>query len=430
MRRVSVAFLAALVASSVICVSATPVPDGTYEAVKPTKCMVKRSQPNPTPFVIPSLQEWEGARGKWTLKQTTRIVIDPAFVDGGAHDSDNTFMANPSSLKQYATTFQSDIKEATGFDVDVIVASTYSTDDIFLTLGAEASDPSLNHEGYHLDIDSKGISIQAVTSRGAFWGTRSLLQMLILADEDNYALPRGHARDFPNYNERKFMQDIARKPIPMSDLKEYATLTSFYKFNTLHQHYNDNPGMQTKALMPDWPTRYVGFRLKSDNPTYAKYASDDLAYTKQDMREFQDFIKARGLDLIPEIDTPAHSLCFTKFHPDWTIQEDDARGDWMDLGNQEVWDFVEGLWTDLVDWFDSSEISIGADEYDPTRGDLARKFVNHFHDYFAQNFNRTIRMWGSDVRLPGTIEIDSDIHTDHWDWTYSNPVDLVKRGHK
>ncbi|KAI8321196.1 glycoside hydrolase [Martensiomyces pterosporus] len=412
---------------------ANPLPDnGSSDiAVQPSKTSSADSDcANPTPFVIPSLQKWDGGKGSWRLSKSTRIVVDPAYASGVAADARHSFMANPSTLSDFAKSFQSDIKHVTGLDLEVAVSSKRSKDDIFLTLGAESKDAGLNNEGYHLDIGKKGIEIQAVTSRGAFWGTRTLLQMIILADESGYSLPLGHARDFPNYNERKFMQDIARKPIPMSDLKEYATLTSFYKYNTLHHHYNDNPGMQTKNLMPDWATKYSGFRLKSDNPVFAKYANNDTAYTKQDIRAFQDFIKARGLDLIPEIDTPAHSLCFTKFHPEWSIRNDTARGDWLDLGNQEVWTFVESLWTEFVGWFDSREISIGADEYDATKGDLARKFINHFHDFFGAKFNRTIRMWGSDVKLPGTIEINSSIHTDHWDWTYSNPVDLVKRGHK
>ncbi|KAJ2146336.1 hypothetical protein IW142_002161 [Coemansia sp. RSA 564] len=429
MRRVGITFLAALAAVSVVSVSANPLPSTTQlTSSQPTG--TKKCHVNPTPFVIPSLQEWDGGSGNWKLNANTRIVVDPSFANGGALDADSTFMRNPSNLKQYAASFQADISEVTGVNVEVVVSSTYGANDIFLTLGADSTDPELNNEGYLLDITRKGISIQGVTSRGAFWGTRSVLQMLILADERGYALPHGHARDFPNYSERKFMQDIARKPIPMSDLHEYATLSSFYKFNTLHHHYNDNPGMQVKSLMPDWQTKYAGFRLRTENPEYSMYASNDTSYTKQDMREFQDFIKARGLDLIPEIDTPAHSLCFTKFHPNWSIQNDTARGDWLDLGNPEVQPFLEGLWTEFIDWFDSREVSIGADEYDPTKGDLARKFINSMHDYFATNFNRSIRMWGSDVRLQGSIEINQNIHTDHWDWTYSSPVDLVKRGHK
>ncbi|KAJ2104223.1 hypothetical protein GGI09_000228 [Coemansia sp. S100] len=428
MKRVSIVLLAALVAASVVGTVASPLPDSSVVSLQPSK--TSSNGANPTPFVIPSLQEWKGSKGDWKLSKNTRIVIDPAFAKGIPADSKHTFMANPANLQQYAASFQADIKQVTGLDLQVVVSSKCGKDDIFLTLGADAKDPHLDNEGYLLDIGKQGIAIQAVTSRGAFWGTRTLLQMLILADENDYTLPQGNARDFPNYGERKFMQDIARKPIPISDLKEYAALTSFYKFNTYHIHLNDNPGMQNKATNKDWASLYSGFRLKSDNPAFSMYANNDTSYTKQDMREYQDFVKARGMDLIPEIDTPAHSLCFTKFHPEWSIQNTTARGDWLDLGNQEVWTFIEDLWTEFVGWFDSSEISIGADEYDATKGDLARKFVNHFHDYFATNFNRTIRMWGSDVKLPGTIEINKSIHTDHWDWTYSNPVDLVKRGHK
>ncbi|KAJ2356977.1 hypothetical protein IWW50_002925 [Coemansia erecta] len=429
MRRVSIAFLAAVAAVGVISVSANPV-STTAALASQSSCNGAKCNVNPTPFVIPSLQEWEGGNGNWQLSKKTRIVVDPAFANGGAQDADNTFMRNPSNLQQYAASFQADISEVTGIDVEVVVSKKYGKDDIFLTLGADKVDKKLNQEGYLLDITKKGISIQGVTSRGAFWGTRSILQMLILADEQGYALPNGHARDYPNYNERKFMQDIARKPFPMSDLREYATLTSFYKFNTLHHHYSDNPAVRVKEIQTDWQSLYTGFRLRTDNPEYSMYASNDTAYTKQDMREFQDFIKARGLDLIPEIDTPAHSLCFTKFHPDWTIQDSNKRGDWLDLGNPAVQPFLEGLWSEFIDWFDSSEVSIGADEYDQTKGDLARAFVNSMYDYFGTNFNRTIRMWGSDVRLPGTIEINSKVHTDHWDASFSNAVALVARGNK
>ncbi len=373
-----------------------------------------------TPFVIPSLQEWTGAQGKWKLSDATRIVVDPAVADGIEADAQYTFMANPSNLKDFATSFADDLEAVLGRKIEVVVGER-GGEDIYLTVGAG----DLHNEGYVLDIGD-GVSVRGATARGAFWGTRTLLQMLILDGE----LPHGQARDWPNYGERKFFQDIARKPIPMGDLREYAALASFFKMNTLHHHYNDNPAVRTKALMPDWQSKYAGFRLRSDNPEYAFLSSNDTSFTKADLREFQDYIKARGLDLIPEIDTPAHSLFITKHRPEWSIQNDTVRGDWLDLENQDVWRFVEGLWSDYVPFFDSREISIGADEYNQDKGELVRKYVNHFHDYFRDQFNRTVRMWGSDVRLPGETEIISNIHTDHWDWTFSNPVDLVRRGHR
>jgi hexosaminidase len=383
------------------------------------------SSANTTPFVIPSLQEWNGQKGTWSITEKTRIVVDQAVADGIAADAQYTFMANPSTLKDFAASFQEDIEAVTGKRLEVVVGKKASPGDVFLTVSSKLD---INNEGYKLDISEKGITIAGATARGAFWGTRTILQMLILGDDGE--LPQGSARDWPNYNERKLFQDIARKPIPMEDLKEYASLASFFKMNTLHHHYSDNPAVRTKELMPDWRDKYAGFRLRSPEYPWTMYASNDTSYTKEDLRTFQDFIKPRGLDLIPEIDTPAHSLWATKFHPEWSIQNNTVRGDWLDLTNDEVWRFIENVWDEFVPFFDSREISIGADEYNPDKGELVRQYVNHFHDYFATNYNRTIRMWGSDVRLPGTTEINSGIHTDHWDWTYSNPVDLVSRGHK
>ncbi|KAJ2596033.1 hypothetical protein GGF39_003608 [Coemansia sp. RSA 1721] len=437
MRRVSVSLLAAIAAMGAVSVMANPVPSKTeYNAVdvssqnSPSATSSGDCKVQPTPFVIPSLQKWDGGKGEWKISKSTRLVIDPKYAKGISLDSEHSVMVNPSTLQDYAATFKAEIKEVTGLDITVVVDSKSKKDDIFLTLGADAKDSTLNQEGYLLDIGKKGVTIQAVTSRGAFWGTRTLLQMLILADDNDFALPQGSARDYPNYNERMTMHDIARKPVPLSDIKEYVTMTSFFKYNTQQLHFNDNPGLQTKNLMTDWQTKYSGFRLKSDNEKFAKYANADVSYTKQDMRDYQDFIKTRGVDLIPEIDLPAHSLAFTKFHPDWTIQKDTARGDWLDLGNPEVQQFTKDIWTEFAGWFDAKHLSIGADEYDATKGDLARTFVNEMHDFIAANFNKTVRMWGSDTQLPGTIKIDNDIQTVHWDWTYSDPIDLIRRGHK
>ncbi|KAJ2428215.1 hypothetical protein IWW41_003633, partial [Coemansia sp. RSA 2522] len=124
MRRVGITFLAALAAVSVVSVSANPLPSTTQlTSSQPTG--TKKCHVNPTPFVIPSLQEWDGGSGNWKLNANTRIVVDPSFANGGALDADSTFMRNPSNLKQYAASFQADISEVTGVNVEVVVSSTY-----------------------------------------------------------------------------------------------------------------------------------------------------------------------------------------------------------------------------------------------------------------------------------------------------------------
>lgn len=372
---------------------------------------------NPTPFVIPSLQEWTGGDGTWTLSDSTRIVVDAQYANGTAEEANYGFMANPSNLMDYATTLSSDLEGIAGRKLQVVTGSAAGSD-IFLTLAAGSNTTS--PEAYEMEV-GEGISLRGATARGAFWGTRTLLQLLILEG----SVPRGTAKDWPNYPERKFMQDIARKPIPLSDLKEIAVLASFFKMNTLHHHYNDNPAITDKTT--NWQKEYSGFRLRANSSQLVQYANNDTSFTQEDIRGFQDFIKPRGLGLIPEIDTPAHSLAFTKFHPDWTLLN--KRKDWLDLDNAAVQPFLKSLWDEFAGWFDSREIHIGADEYDHDKGEVMRQFINSMHDYAAGK-NKTIRMWGSDKPLPGPTAINPKVHTDHWHWTYSNPVDLVKRGHK
>lgn len=383
-------------------------------ARKPTSAS---AGPNPTPFVIPSLQEWTGGDGTWTLSESTRIVVDAKYANGTVDEAQHGFMANPASLMDYATTLQTDLEEVVGRKLSVVTGTQCGVD-IFLTLytGANAT----SHEEYELEISS-GVSVRGATARGAFWGTRTLLQLLIQDD----AVPRGKARDWPNYTERKFFQDIARKPIPLSDLREYAVLASFFKMNTLHHHYSDNLALHVN--MSTWEGEYSGFRLRAESLPLSMYANNDTSFTRADLRTFQDFIKARGMGLIPEIDTPAHSLAFTKFHPDWTLPN--KRKDWLDLGNAAVQPFIESLWTEFAGWFDSREIHIGADEYDHDRGEALRHFVNSMHD-FASGLNKTIRMWGSDRALTGPTPINPQVYTDHWHWNYSDPLALVERGHR
>ena len=76
--------------------------------------------------------------------------------------------------------------------------------DVFVALGA--NDDGIGTEGYVLEI-GVGVTIRAKTPAGVFYGSRSLLQMLIAGQSS--LLPFGPARDYPQYAERGFMLDIS-----------------------------------------------------------------------------------------------------------------------------------------------------------------------------------------------------------------------------
>ena len=151
---------------------------------------------NPRPFVVPELTSWQGARGEF--HPTGRIVV-----------SDRAFLPLPNALLPTMPNFFSrrlSVVQGKGRAGDIVLARADRRD----TLGTE---------GYRLTVGETA-TITAATAQGAFWGTRTILQ--ISEQTRSHALPCGVATDRPAYPVRGFMIDVGRKYIPMDYLRQLA----------------------------------------------------------------------------------------------------------------------------------------------------------------------------------------------------------------
>lgn len=174
-------------------------------------------------------------------------------------------------------------------------------------LSVKKSPSSLGEESYELDIRNH-VTIEASTVKGVFWGTRTLLQMI---HNQPFGLMKGKALDYPQYAHRGLMIDVARKFFTMDYLQDYVKILSFYKMNELQIHLNDNGFVE--FFDNDWNKTYAAFRLESDR--FPGLTSKDGSYTKEEFRNFQQMAARYGINIIPEIDVPAHSLAFTHYNP-------------------------------------------------------------------------------------------------------------------
>ncbi|HEY7019764.1 MAG TPA: family 20 glycosylhydrolase [Ktedonobacterales bacterium] len=371
---------------------------------RPQQAQPTQSQANPMPQVIPSLREWHGENGAFALTPTSRIVLDTA---------------NSGQLGDTARIFAADLTLITGHVLPIISDSAAGQGDVFLSLAT--TDSSLGDEGYSLTI-ADAVTLRAQTATGVFYGTRTILQML-LADPTKAHLPRGSARDYPSYRERGFMLDVGRKYFPLSELKEYVRAISYFKLNDFHLHLNDN--QLIVGTGPDWTTKYAAFRLAS--PRFPGLAAKDGAYTRQDMRELQDFAKQYGVTITPEIDVPAHALALTQFRPDLASPTLDKS--LLDLSNPNTLPFVKSLWDEFLPWFDSKDVHIGADEYDPKEGEAYRQFVNACDDYLKGK-GYTVHAWGSLAQMKGTTLVHTDVVMDVWDTAFASAPELVREGYR
>ena len=109
-------------------------------------------------------------------------------------------------------------------------------------LGLGARDAALGVEGYRMRI-AGAVRIAANRRAGAFYGTRTLLQLL----RQDAAVPRGRTRDWPRYPERGLMVDVGRKYFTPEWLRSHIRELAWLKLNYLHLHLSDNQGFRIES---------------------------------------------------------------------------------------------------------------------------------------------------------------------------------------
>lgn len=336
------------------------------------------------------------------LGLASRITVDPSYAV---------------QLKDTAHVFQSDLFEVTRYTLPVVATNDPAPGDFFLTL--RKLDSALGKEGYLFQVGDV-VAIIANTSTGAFYGTRTALQIL-LQDPARIHIPKGTARDYPQYQERGFMLDVGRKFFSIPVLEDYVRLMSWYKMNDFHLHLNDNEIGGGDS--PDWLHKYAAFRLNSNQ--FPGLAAPDGSYTKQDMRELQNIAKENAVTITPEIDAPAHALAFTQYRPDLVSSK--YPKEFLDLNNPDAYTFMNAIWNEFLPWFDTTQVDIGADEYPPSDADNYRQFINTYDAYMKQK-GKTIRMWGGLTKMESNIQVNTDIVIDVWNNKWANPVAMVNQG--
>ena len=361
---------------------------------------------NAKPFVIPELKEWKGTTGEFTLNEQTRIV----------------YPKNQPELQRIAQMVAEDCKEMF-HHTPVLVEGKGQKGDIILSLKA---DKKLGKEGYAISITDR-ITLSAPEAVGVYWGTRTLLQMA----EQNLALPKGVIRDFPDYEIRGFMIDCGRKFIPMHYLRDYVKIMAYYKMNCFQIHLNDNGFKQ--FFENDWNKTYAAFRLESD--TYPGLTARDGHYTKQEFIDLQKLAESCFVEIIPEIDAPAHTLAFAHYMPE--IGSKEYGMDHLDLFNPKTYEFMDGLFKEYLEGeepvFRGKRVHIGTDEYsnkDPKVVEKFREFTDRYIRY-VESFGKQACVWGALTHAKGETPVKSEnVIMSAWYNGYAEPRDMVKQGYK
>ena len=368
-------------------------------------CLCIQAQ-NPKPFVIPELKEWKGKEGNFTPTGETRIVY------------------SGTQLADVARQFAEDYETMFGKKLEVVEGKARKGD-FSLVL---KKDKKLGKEGYTIQIGEK-VTLSAPETIGVYWGTQTLLQ--ISEQTENGALPQGKMTDWPDYGIRGFMIDCGRKFIPMDYLKDVTRILSYYKMNTLQVHLNDNGFKQ--FFDNDWDKTYAAFRLECE--TFPGLTARDGYYTKDEFRNFQKEAAGRFVEVIPEIDAPAHTLAFSHYKPE--IGSKKYGMDHLDLGNPETYKFMDALFKEYLEGDDpvfyGPRVNIGTDEYSNKDKEVVeqfRAFTDHYIKY-VESFGKQVCLWGALTHAKGDTPVKSEnVIMNAWYNGYAQPKEMVEQGYK
>ena len=361
--------------------------------------LVGLAAPNPAPQVVPAVQQWTGGEGTLALSKNAVILVD----------------AKDKSLDGVAQQLQTDLQAAGFGKVDIKSGDQAAPGSIFLSTSIDVDARiRLIDEAYWITIGD-AVKITGTKPAGIFYGTRTLLQMLATAKDG--ALPKGSVTDYPLYNRRMLMLDVGRKPFPVEVLQDYMKILAWYKMNELHLHFSDEA----------FGGAYSAFRIESK--TFPGLAAKDLFYTHQQIRELQDYAKARGITITPEFDMPGHARCFTNYWPDCMLK---GYPNYVDVTNPKTIENLKKLLDEMIPLFDCPDIHIGTDEYrvgnQPALKDAFKEFINTMNAHIRSK-GKNCRIWSGFEHMQGTknIEIDPTVIIDMWET--DNARAQIEKGH-
>ncbi|MDI3196016.1 family 20 glycosylhydrolase [Pseudarthrobacter sp. AL07] len=281
-------------------------------------------------------------------------------------------------------------------------------------------------EGYLLSI-SGNIEIRARTAAGIFWGTRSLLQLLL----QFRSLPCGTAVDWPNYPVRGFMLDVGRRFAAPAFIRDYIRFMSWFKLNTFIIHLNDNEIV--KESKRSWDVAQQAFRLCTDNPEFAGLAATDGAYTRADWDSFEELAAQHHVSLVPEIDAPAHARSFIRWKPEVGLNGGDS--DMLDLTNPATTALIKAVFDEFTPWFRGTSVHFGADEYEKDHAETYRTFFNDISSH-VRSLGKYPMAWGSLTTMSsgaGPVTADGysrDVVICSWNNDWYGPQEAVNDGYR
>lgn len=379
---------------------------------------------------VPDMITFQKGQFAWN-KQTSIVILE-----------------NDDHLRQCAEYFQQILNESSPSPIEIRTGGT--TDNaVVLTLDSKIE----GNEAYILDINKKQISIKANSYKGVFYGIQTLLQLMPLevygaeGSLENFVLPAVSISDQPEFPYRGMHLDVSRNFMTKEEVKKYIDMLAMYKFNVFHWHLTDGAGWRIEIKKYPLLTKKTAFRAQKSWKDFwfeggRKFVDEGTPgayggyYTQEDIKEIVAYAQKRFITIIPEIEMPAHSEEVFVAYPNLSCSGIPYKNSDFCAGNEETFDFIEGVLDEVFDLFPSEHIHIGGDEAAKTAWKTCSKCqsrmqkedlkdLNELQSYFVKRVSRYLQANGR--KLIGWDEIiDGGLAKDATVMLWRDPKTAIK----
>jgi hexosaminidase len=180
-------------------------------------------------------------------------------------------------------------------------------------------------EAYFLKIARQRIEITGNNRAGLFYGVQSLLQLLRLKESGAWKLPEAEIEDWPALPLRFIHWDTKHHQDRPETLKRFIDWASFFKVNAIGFEIED------KYVFPRHPV--IGA---------------PGAFTKSEMQDLTRYALERHIQLIPQIQAPAH-MAYVLKHEEFKRFRADGSNYQASMCDEEALSLIQDIYQDMID---------------------------------------------------------------------------------
>lgn len=229
-------------------------------------------------------------------------------------------------------------------------------------------------ERYVLSVGTGGVSVEVGSAAAAVHAAATIAQML---SENGGELPYCLVEDEPRKGWRGLLVDVCRHFFQMETLYRLVDLMAYYKYNRLHLHLTDDQGFRFESERFPLLNSIGSWRKSTAVKHGEKERQDGIPhggyYRKQELRALVRYAKARGIEIVPELDMPGHALSAIAAYPSLACFDEpvevatrfgvtDFSKKLYCAGNEKTFEFLFALLDELMELFPFSYVHIGGDE--------------------------------------------------------------------